>query len=73
VDFNGELYVADTKDQSIGLDPCMLWPESELQVRDNEVPDSEVRANEHAPLVVQEKPEKDWSTAAKPSSHRRLG
>jgi hypothetical protein len=70
VDFNGELYVADTEDQSVGLDPSMLCSESELQVNNSDVPDSEVRA---APLVVPEMPEAVWPTAAKSASHRLLG
>jgi hypothetical protein len=36
VDFKGELYVADTEDQSIRLDPSTLCSESELQVNDSE-------------------------------------
>jgi hypothetical protein len=70
VNFNGELYVADTEDQSIGLDPSMFCSESELQVDDSDVPDSEVKV---VPLVVPETPEADWPTAAKSAPQRRLG
>ncbi|CAN6342276.1 unnamed protein product [Urochloa humidicola] len=82
VHLNGELYVADTEDQSLGLDPAMLCPESEAQlVPDSEdkdlavlCPESETqlcsdledKAIEDAALVVPETPEEEWPSFVKP-------
>jgi hypothetical protein len=58
VDFNGQLYIADTEDQGFGLDPAMFCPESETQLSEGDVPISQ-----DAVLVVPETPEEDWPVA----------
>ncbi|CAN6194143.1 unnamed protein product [Urochloa humidicola] len=83
VQLNGELYVADTEDQTLGLDPAMLCPDSEVQlVPDSEdkdlallCPESETQlcsdseeVIEDAALVVPETPEEEWPSFVTPNS-----
>ncbi|CAO2201333.1 unnamed protein product [Urochloa humidicola] len=82
VQLNGELYVADTEDQTLGLDPVMLCPDSEAQlVPDSEdkdlavfCPESETQLcsdseeiGEDVALVMPETPEEEWPSSVTPN------